>query len=189
MIIGCISTITTLTPDNEIDVLQLTNKDTGSRHGLFGWLPTTLTEVKSRQRTQWMLRHPGGGGPLDMYEGEYAVNLDSTFTLLVYFKSDYIPPRIYKTLAALLALEKRDVYLIKSGAFTLGQTPIWHDIYHLSSMDEGFTFVTFEEIDHSAVEVHLHKEPLYIHEESHEEIETRIQEMTEEETGIPLEEL
>lgn len=154
-IIGCTTIIVTLTPEYEIEELHIQRKGT-TLHGVFGWSPTVLQEDKGKGT--WYVKHIGGGYPVKPSD-EYAVNLESTHTLLVYIARNFLSPQIYRTLQALVANEK-EVYLIKSGAFTLNQTPIIQRIYKLKQMDIGeWTYITLEEVDEGTVEVHTHREP------------------------------
>jgi hypothetical protein len=154
--IGCTTITTTLTPDYEI---------TESSHRLFAGWPTIIkkSHFPYQKEKQWYVTHMGGGYPLDLEAPEYAVDLNRTHRLFVFLEDDYLPPRIFKTLLALVGMQEREIHLIRSGAFTLNQTPIIQTIYTLTPVKPGdWTYITFEPVDDSAVDVHIHREPEWV---------------------------
>lgn len=155
--VGCTTVLTTLTPDYEPGKIHIGQRTIG-QHGLFGWSPSVIE--KHKRTGKWFVTHTGGGYPLDSHVAPFAVPLESTYTLLVYLKGDYLPVRIYKTLEALVGMERRDVWLIKSQAFTLSQSPVIQTCYLLSEVKPGdFTYVNFEQPDETSVEVFLYEHP------------------------------
>jgi hypothetical protein len=156
-IIGCTTILTTLTPDYEMGDILIGQREM-SAHGVFGWHPTTIEKHKVTRK--WFVTSTTGGYPLDSHVAPLAVPLDTTYTLLVYLQGDYLPMRIYKTIEELVGMEKRDVWLIKSAAFTLSQSPIIQTCYLLSELKPGdFTYVAFRQISEEEVHIDLRNEP------------------------------